>query len=308
MSVSRVLINPNAGGGRASRLRAPMAHWLAHHSPQTSLVVPPSVEQARAYLRELPRASRVVVVGGDGTLNQLLGPLLEGEHCLGLVPCGSGNDAARSLGLHGLPWQTALVQALRAPASRIDHGVAQFDRIGSQGIAPTTCVPFLSSLTVGFDASVGLRALNGPRWLRGLPRYLLATLRELVRLRNWCLQVRVDGRAVYSGGALFASTLNTRSFGSGMPAVPHALIDDGKLDLLLAGKFGRGPTLLMLPRLLSGLHLAHPRVLTCAYEQMQLASTIPIPIAADGEYLGEALALDVRVRHAALQVARGPIS
>ncbi len=54
-------------------------------------------------------------------------------------------------------------------------------------------VPFLACCTCGFDSAVALRALNGPRWLRGLPRYLLATLKELLFLRHWNLTVHCEG-------------------------------------------------------------------------------------------------------------------
>ena len=73
----------------------------------------------------------------------------------------------------------------------------------------------------------------------------------------------------------------------GMPAVPHARNDDGVLNLLLAGAFGRAGTLWVLPLLLAGRHLGHPKVRTRAFRKMVIASTEPVPLAADGEYLGE---------------------
>ena len=118
-------------------------------------------------------------------------------------------------------------------ASRVDIGLAEFE-VDESGHPKVDSVPFISSLTTGFDSSVGLRAINGPKWLRGLPRYLLATVRELVNFRTWRMDVTVDGDARAFRRALFASTLNTRTFGAGMPAVPHARVDDGRLNLLLA--------------------------------------------------------------------------
>lgn len=296
-----VLLNPHAGGGRAARLQRPLAQWLAQHAPLAELAAPDTPELARASLRALPAASRVVVVGGDGTLNQLLPALLQGGHTLGLVPCGSGNDTARALGLYRAPWAQALPYALNGAAQAMDVGQAEFETAGQARVAP-----FLSSFTVGFDSSVGLRALQGPRWLRGLPRYLLATLRELAHLRTWELTLQADGAPVHDGAALFASTLNTPTFGSGMPAVPHARIDDGRLDLLLAGRFGRMATVAMLPRLLAGAHLGHARVHTRAFAGLSLQSRTPVPLAADGEYLGETQALALRVLPLALPVVRKP--
>ena len=271
MTKTIVLLNPHAAGGKAAALAEPMRRWLVQHAPQIALEIPDSVAQARLLIDALPQASRVVVVGGDGTLNQLLPSLLSGSHTTALVPFGSGNDTARALGLYGLSWQKALAHGLAGAASQIDLGLAEFDIDANTVVSHKRCrVPFISSLTTGFDSSVGLRAINGPKWLRGLPRYLLATVRELVNFRTWRMEVRIDGEHVHSGKALFASTLNTRTFGAGMPAVPHARIDDGRLNLLLARDISLLQTLLLLPRLLVGKHLSHPKVHTQPFQAMQI--------------------------------------
>jgi diacylglycerol kinase (ATP) len=295
-----VLLNPHAAGGKAAALAEPLQKWLAQHEQPIVLEVPDSVPQARRLIDALPQASRVVVVGGDGTLNQLLPSLLKGEHTMALVPFGSGNDTARALGLYGLSWQKALAHGLAGAASQVDIGWAEFESYVN-GQPQTYQVPFISSLTTGFDSSVGLRAINGPKWLRGLPRYLFATVRELVNFRAWRMEVTVDGVAVHSGKALFASTLNTQTFGAGMPAVPLARVDDGRLNLLLARDVSLLQTLLLLPRLLVGKHLSHPKVHTQPFQTMRINATKPVPIAADGEYLG--LSQQITVRMHARQLA-----
>lgn len=310
MSTIMVLLNPHAAGGKVVALAEPMRLWLKQNSPQIALEMPDSVVNARLLIDALPPASRVVVVGGDGTLNQLLPGLLKGQHIAALVPFGSGNDTARALGLYGLSWEKALAHGLTGAVSRVDVGLAEFniDTNGSvNGDIETLSVPFISSLTTGFDSSVGLRALNGPKWLRGLPRYLLATVREFVNFRTWRMDVSVDSALVHSGKALFASTLNTRTFGAGMPAVPHARLDDGALNLLLAGDISLLQTLLLLPRLLIGKHLSHPKVRTRAFQTMQIESTTPVPIAADGEYLGVSRQITVRVQAGQLAVVAATV-
>jgi diacylglycerol kinase (ATP) len=309
MTKTIVLLNPHAAGGKAAALAEPMRRWLVQHAPQIALETPDSVAQARLLIDALPQASRVVVVGGDGTLNQLLPSLLSGSHTTALVPFGSGNDTARALGLYGLSWQKALAHGLAGAASQIDLGLAEFAidtnidaNTEVNGQLQTCRIPFISSLTTGFDSSVGLRAINGPKWLRGLPRYLLATVRELVNFRTWRMVVSVDGTPVHSGKALFASTLNTRTFGAGMPAVPHARLDDGTLNLLLAGDISLTQTLQLLPRLLIGKHLSHPKVHTQPFQTMQIEATTPVPIAADGEYLGLSRKIAVSVHAGQLAV------
>jgi diacylglycerol kinase family enzyme len=284
-----VLLNPHAQGGRAARMAPLIAQWLRVHAPQAQLAAPDSLGESLALLRSRPIGSRVIAVGGDGTLNRWLPALLENQLTLGLVPMGSGNDSARALGLYGLPWPTALEHALLAPTQAVDTG--QVNWIDLQGQAHPTA--FLSSLTAGFDSAVGLRALQGPRWLQGLPRYLWATLKELLHLRHWDLQVQVDGVAQHQGPALFASSLNTPSFGSGIPAVAHARLNDGQLNMLWAGPFSRWNALVMLPRLLMGWHWGHHGIATQTFRQLDIRCAQGVPLAADGEYLGVAQLLSV---------------
>ena len=294
-----ILINPHAAGGRARKLQHPIQAWcdaLPAQSEQPLIASPESIEIALALVSELPHRTRVVVVGGDGTLNQMLPALLHGGHEVGLVPYGSGNDCARAWGLHRLSWQQALAHALHARSSSIDVGRIELEKKAIHY--------FHSSLAVGFDASVGNRALAGPQFLRGLPRYLLATLRELAHLKNWYLKVEVDGLLIHEGATLLASALNTPTYGGGMPAVPHALINDGQLNLLVGGRFNRLQTLLMLPRLLIGKHLGHPRIQCHPCSNATISNTSVVPVAADGETLGFAAHIEVTCLTNALQVVK----
>lgn len=293
MRPALVLLNPNAAGGRAAKL-APAIAEVAR-SRGSELAVTETLEAARARLRAAAPGSRVVVAGGDGTLQRLLPALLDGGFEIGLLPCGSGNDVARAYGLRGLDWRSALDHALTAPSSRVDLGLAGHDG-GS--------TPFASSLCAGFDAAVSERALRAPRWLRGLPRYLWATVAEIAALQPGSLRVCGDGALWHDGPALFASTLVTSTYGSGMPAAPAARIDDGRLDLVLAGRFGRVGTLAMMPLLLTALHVRHPRVRIETYSELVVESERPLPLAADGEPLPPSRRLRVRVLPQALAIVR----
>lgn len=291
---SLVLLNPNAAGGRARRLARPIEDWARAQPQAPRLHVSTGIDDALAVLRALAPGSRVAVVGGDGTVHQLLPALLERGHVLGLCPCGTGNDTARALGVHRLAWPAALALALDGTPRRIDAALLR---------TPAWQRPFISSLAAGFDAAVATRALHAPRPLPGTLRYLWATFAELHALHRHRLAVHCDGERVHEGAALFASTLNTRSYGSGMPAVPHARVDDGKLDLLVAGRFGRAGVLVMLPLLLAGWHLHHPRVRALAFRTLRVLADAPLPLAADGEPLPAVAGFEVSVLPGALLAA-----
>jgi diacylglycerol kinase (ATP) len=294
----QVLLNAAAGGGRADALVAPMRDWLRRHHPTVGLTRTVSAGEARRVIGEAARGSRIVVVGGDGTLHQLLPALLDGAHEVALVAAGSGDDSARALGLRGLAWPRALSRALLAESVAADIGW-----LTTTGSATPESRPFFSSLCAGFDAAVAQRAARGA--LRGLPRYLLATLAEVMALRRHTLRIEADDALLYEGEALFASSLNTASYGGGMPAVPSARIDDGALDLLLAKDLGRTGVLVMLPRLLMGWHLGHRRVLHRRFQKLRISASTALPLAADGEPLAAARELTLRVGAARLRIVPG---
>lgn len=290
---SIVLLNPRAAGGRAAALAGPVRQWLETHAPGVLLIESDSIERSRAALQCMPRSSRAVLIGGDGTLHHMLPVLLTHRLALGVVPMGGGNDTARALGVHHLPWPNALALALKGPTRRMDVG---------ELVLPSGRVPFISSLAAGFDAAVGARAVGAPGWLDGLPRYLWATFGELFALQHHTLRARVDGTLVHDGPALFASVLNTPTYGSGMQVMPPARIADAKLDLIVAGDFGRLGALAMLPRLLRGTHLGHARIATHPFQNLEIDSDRPLPLAADGEPLEPTRRLEVRVRASAISV------
>ncbi len=296
--MSLVLLNPRAAGGRAARLHGPIAAWLRVHWPGARLEAPRHPDEAIELIERSPRGGRIVLIGGDGTVHRLLPALVDGACELGLVPAGSGNDTARALGVAGLRWDGALALALQGRTRAVDLGECAF--AGRRLL-------FASSLAAGFDAAVGMRALRAPAWLGGQPRYLWATLGELAALRTWRLRVRLDGRVVHTGPTLFASVLNTATYGAGLPAAPKARPDDGQLDALVAGRFGRLGALAMLPRLMAARHLTHAQVRCMPCQELIVDSEHPVPLAGDGEPAGHARSWRVRVLPGALRaVAAAP--
>ena len=117
-----ILINPHAAGGRARQLLQPIRAWIRALPPNCDtpqILAPETIDAALDILAQIPPQTRVVVVGGDGSLNRILSGLLQGGHIVGLVPFGSGNDCARAWGLHQMSWQQALTHALHASSRKV---------------------------------------------------------------------------------------------------------------------------------------------------------------------------------------------
>ena len=252
----------------------------------------------------LPAGSRVIVFGGDGTVNQLLPSLLAGGHTLGLVAVGNGNDTARALGVDRMKWPLALDHALQAAPEKIDLGEITYTN--ARGFSQTKL--FVSSFCAGFDAATVQQTQSLPTWLGGMPRYMLATLVMLATLDSFDLRISIDGKAIHAGPVLLASALNTATYGGGMQIAPSALIDDGALDLMIAERMGLMRVLSLLPRMLVGRHLGEPGVIHQCFGELHIKTQQPLPMAADGEYLGEAIEASLCIRPAQLPVLRAQSS
>jgi len=279
-----VVVNPAAGGGRVARLW-PRIRDLAEHRARVVFTAGPG--EAAGIVREA-REERVIAVGGDGTVHEVLSGLRP-DQALGVVPLGSGNDFARMLGVHRLGPKEALVRALSAPVRRVDLGVANGR-------------PFAASFGVGFDAAVARRALGAPRFLKGMPRYLYALFLELWGLELPRLTLSSLGRTLYTGPFLLAALMNGPTYGGGMPIAPHADPADGRLEAVVAGRFSRLGVLGVLPRLLGGRHLDHPEVRAFSASSFTLDFDREVWAHADGEPLGAARRFEVRVVPEGLRV------
>jgi len=299
-----LLLNANAAGGRAAGYKRQIEKHTAPLPRRPMVFVSREAITAIRVVEALPPGSRVIVFGGDGSVNQLLPALLAGGHTLGLVAVGSGNDTARALGVDRMKWSVALDHALQSAPEQIDLGEIRYTN--ARGFTQNKL--FISSFCTGFDAATVQQAQSLPAWLGGMPRYTLATFIMLSALESFDLRISIDGQAIHAGPVLLASALNSATYGGGMQIAPSAAIDDGALDLLIAERMGLLRVLSLLPRMLLGRHLGEPGVIHQCFGDLHIKAQQPVPMAADGEYLGEAIEARVSIQAARLPVLRARIA
>lgn len=276
-----VLLNPIAGGGRAARL----VHRIAALSAeQAVLVVGASADHVSDLVCDAGGEgyARVIAAGGDGTVQAVLNGLMasgEPRPDLGIVPIGSGNDLARSLGLPR-SLREAVHLALHGPSAPIDLALAR-----AQGRSRW----FGSAAGVGFDAQVAT-AMAGRRgrWQRGRLGYLATTLAELRRTRNHRVRLSAQhGETSWTEemAILLAVIANGAYYGGGMRIAPDATVSDGLLDLITIADVSRMTALRQLPNLYRGTHLAHPAVSARRLTAIEIEplDDEPLPLHLDGE-------------------------
>ncbi|WP_232676877.1 diacylglycerol kinase family protein [Nocardioides sp. R-C-SC26] len=239
-----VFANPAAGQGAADRRRKGVTAVLRSAGITVRSVAGRDADEASDLLRgELDRgADGLVVVGGDGSVHLALQELAGTGVPLGLVPCGTGNDVARYLGLRPDDPVTAVRRIVAGRTRRID-------------LARSAGRYYATVLAAGFDAIVNERA-NAMRWPRGQMRYNLATLAELRVLEPRHYVLDVDGRTLQFE-AILVAVGNGPSFGGGLRITEGAVLDDGLLDVVVIKPMGRAELVRTYPRLFTGTHTTH---------------------------------------------------
>ena len=206
-----------------------------------------SFELARQALDE--GADALVACGGDGTVHLALQLVAGTETPLGIIPVGTGDDNARTL---GLPLADA-----EAAADIVASGHVRTVDAGRISAADGVQRWFLGVMSSGFDSAVNERA-NTISWPKGQARYLVSILGELRVFKPLPYTVVIDD-VHHDGKAMLVAVGNGVSYGGGMKVCPSAIVDDGELSVLFLAELGKPTFLRVLPKVFSGTHVTHPR-------------------------------------------------
>ncbi|MFO7173303.1 MAG: diacylglycerol kinase family lipid kinase [Bacillota bacterium] len=285
------VVNPTAGHGRTlqvwRRLEPHLAQWGEYDVGFTT-----APRHGEALAREAARAGfdRVVAMGGDGTLNEVVNGLIGERAALGIIPSGTGNDFVRSLGVPRDPLAAARI-AFTAPVRPVDVGLHL-----------ETGRHFINIAGIGFDAEVA-EEVNTRRILKAIPGTfpsLVAALITLIRYRNPEMTIRLDGKEVRRRVLLMAVG-NARYYGGGMQILPQATVDDGYFTVLIAGDVGKAELLEVLPKLYTGRHVDHPKAEFLLAREVHVAAGEPVALHLDGDVVGH-LPATFRLLPRAIQV------
>jgi diacylglycerol kinase (ATP) len=250
-------------------------------------------------------ADVVLLFGGDGTIHRHLGQLVQLGLPVLIVPAGSGNDFARSLGLPKVrdslsAWRKFCGRAgnvRRIDLGVIAPGVAAGEKAGG-ATAPHEPGPDLLSAEryfccvagVGLDGEVSRRANRLPRWVRARGGYvisLLPAIFQFVPLPVKVLTADQGGNWITRSDqpTILAAFANTPAYGGGMKIAPRARMDDGLLDVCVVGGVDPFKLACMFPTIYGGHHLKIKQVEYFQAERVRVETETPFDVYADGEYV-----------------------
>ena len=213
---------------------------------------------------------RVIVCGGDGTLNLAVREFDLESGTLALIPTGSGDDFAKVMGIPR--------DIRRACDVAIDGRIREVDVALANGIR------YLGVAGLGFDSEVADYANRNVRVLRGSAVYLYAIFRVLPRFTPRPVRIR-DENGTRNESIMFAAVGNTRQYGGGIRITPDAIVDDRLLDICIVHRTTRAQLLKTLPKAYTGAHVKSAFVEMGRGREFHFESDTAMAVYADGEPL-----------------------
>jgi YegS/Rv2252/BmrU family lipid kinase len=234
---------------------------------------------------------RVVAVGGDGTLNEVVNGYLDEsgkphnpEAAIGLLPSGTGSDFSRSIGLRTLKDSIETIAAnvtRNIDAFRIECSLEGGGTRSRYGVNAASFGLGGEAVAIVNDWSNKL-----PAWIGGRARFVAAAIQALRSYKNVPVTVLVDEHREMKLMSNLIIAANGRFAGGGMMFAPNARVDDGFFDLILTDGLTRFDIVKELRRIGRGGHLKNPGVSELRARDVRVSAQSPVPVEIDGETVG----------------------
>jgi diacylglycerol kinase (ATP) len=270
------LVNPASGNGSTGK------RWprLRDRARELGLEGDALLSERAGDLIELAREAAathdlLVVVGGDGTLNEVVNGVAEAGVELAVLPSGTGQDFGRT---YRIPtkFDDAVRVALTGEPKTIDigrvtyvDGVRYYANVGS----------------VGMSGAVARRVNTMSKAFGGRTTFYYALVREFLAWQNTEVTVTLDD-GERRGRMHDVIVANGRWHGGGMKLAPDARPCDGVFDVVLIGDVTKFDFVTTSPKLYSGGHVGHPRIDVLRSASVRVEAAEPLPIELDGEQVG----------------------
>lgn len=294
-----VVVNPHASHGQSgSDFQEKIRPVIEARLGDFAVHITKGPGDATDFLRANPDYERVISVGGDGTLNEIVNGLIQGgsKASVGVIAVGSGNDFARAIDLPR-DYEKMVTIAIGQKTREID--LFEVRHRDFQGEMATRYA--VNVVGAGFDAAITNR-MNKSRFnTSGKTAYLLSFLIEFITCRTYSMSFSIDGKPV-SSKYYFLTMGNGNYFGGGMRIAPDAVIDDGVIDVVGVGKMAKLRLLYHFPKIYKGEHLKVRSVYHYTASKLTVASDRDVIIQMDGEVVGK-LPMDISVHRKSLKIA-----
>ncbi len=281
--------NPQAAAGRVKQW------WQEHRKEVEKHLGPVEVQfttgpgHATRLAREalLEGAARVIAVGGDGTVNEVVNGFFEHDRPVNpeaqllVYPGGTGGDFVRSIGMVDVAIGAALAGA---ESRRIDVGRAALT--GADGAEKVSY--FINISSFGSSGLIVDKVNRSTKRFGGKTSFFIGTVRGLLAYRNQPVRLRLDDGPAEEHVINTVAVANGRFFGGSMKVAPDAIVDDGLFDVVILGDIGLGQFVLRSGEIYAGTHIKRSWVTVKRAKKVEALplGAEPVLIDLDGEQPG----------------------
>jgi diacylglycerol kinase (ATP) len=231
-----LVVNPRAGAGRAGARLPELEQALKDAGAKFEVALTEGQNDATRIIRERLKSGTagIAIVGGDGTLNEAVngffdedGAPIAPDAWLGPLPCGTGGDFRRTLGISERT-DPMVTRMLWARPRRVDVGWLECTSDDGSPAARA----FINISSFGMSGLIVRLVNDTPKWLGAKPSFLFGTFRAMTQYQPKRVRLSIDGGAPYEQRMMTIAVANGRFFGGGMQIAPGAKIDDGEFDVV----------------------------------------------------------------------------
>ncbi len=276
-----IISNPKAGKRKSKKALRIVEEIFQAKGVEYQIYETKAVGDGKVIAQKLSEegATDFIVVGGDGTINEVLNGLKEPEKCrLGIIPAGTGNDFADAARIP-MDTEKAVLNILEGEAKETDYltfGDVRCMNIGGLGI----------------DVDVLERCQRGK--MRGKLKYIMSLVTSLFKFKGVRVSIEENGE-MKERNALLVACCNGTKFGGGIKICPDAKIDDGKMDVMIVDLLGGVFSIIKaFIALLKGKIMTYPLVTHLLVDKIKIKALEPCPAQLDGE-ISNSIVFDVKV-------------
>ena len=230
---------------------------------------------------------RIISVGGDGTLNEVVNGFFEHDlplnpnAALGVISMGTGADFIKTMGIPK-PYDDAVKIIKKANTKSLDAGKIKF--IAHDG--KETVRYFINIADAGIGGETVDRVNRTTKAFGGFLSFLWGTVMTLATYKNKNITITLDTGRPYTAEINMLTIANCQFFGGGMHIAPKAVPDDGMFDVVTIGKAGFIDFLRNSSRIYKGTHINDPMIGYTHAKHVELTSPDRVLLDVDGEQPG----------------------
>ncbi len=259
--------NPGAGVYNKSALKQLLSNQLSPYFEYTYEVSQNYTDFINKIdLAILQKPSIIAICGGDGSISSAAKKIINTQILLGIIPSGSGNGFANSLGITNI--KLACIALIKCKHITVD----------TLSINEKICINVSG---VGFDAHVS--SLFAKETKRGFFKYLKIVLREF-RQKDYKVSIQAEGQKIEKN-VLFLSIANSNQWGNQIKINPNANMQDGKFEIIALEQISFWEIFKFIYYLLTNKAHTYPKV-TFISTKNAIIEVVDAPLHIDGEYMG----------------------